>query len=77
MFEIQTSHERGNASPAMNVTFSGSKTKPRRVPAKAVGSICDSDFDLNEIDENDLQFEKHDEQRTSTLRGIVIDLRAE
>jgi hypothetical protein len=61
----------------MNMTFSGSKTKPRRVPTKAVGSIRDSEFDLNEIDESDLQFEKHDEQRTFTFRGTVIDLRAE
>jgi hypothetical protein len=28
----------------------------------------------NEIDESDVQFEKHDEQRISTLRGIVIDV---
>jgi hypothetical protein len=26
----------------------------------------------NEIDEHDLHFEKHDEQRTSACRGIVI-----
>jgi hypothetical protein len=32
---------------------------------------------LNEIDENDRQYEKHDEQRISTFRGIVIDSRAE
>jgi hypothetical protein len=32
---------------------------------------------LNEIDESDLQFEKHDEQRMSTFRGIVIDSRPE
>jgi hypothetical protein len=25
------------------------------------------------IDESDLQLEKHDEQRSSTLRGITID----
>jgi hypothetical protein len=28
----------------------------------------------NEIDESGLQFEKHDEQRISTSRGIVIDV---
>jgi hypothetical protein len=28
----------------------------------------------NEIDESDLQYEKHNEQRTSAFRGIVIDL---
>jgi hypothetical protein len=27
----------------------------------------------NEIDESDLQYEKHDEQRISTFRGMVID----
>jgi hypothetical protein len=31
----------------------------------------------NETDESNLQYEKHDEQRISTFRGIVIDLRAE
>jgi heat shock protein HspQ len=77
MFEILTSHEQGNASPAMNTTLSGSKTKSRVVPAKAVDSIRDSELDSNEIDESDLQNEKHDEQRISTFRGIVIDLRPE
>jgi hypothetical protein len=32
------------------------------------------EFDSNEIDKSDLQFEKHDEQRISTLDGITIDL---
>jgi hypothetical protein len=59
----------------MNTTLSGRKTKSRRVPTKAVDSIRDSEFDSNEIDESDLQFKKHDEQRISTSRGIVIDLR--
>jgi hypothetical protein len=31
----------------------------------------------NEIDESDLQSEKHDEQRICIQRGIVIDLRKE
>jgi hypothetical protein len=31
----------------------------------------------NEIDESDRQFKRHDEQKLSALRGIVIDLRAE
>jgi hypothetical protein len=30
-------------------------------------------LDSNEIDESDLQHEKHDEQRISTLDGIIID----
>jgi hypothetical protein len=53
MFEILTSHERGNASPAMNITLSGSKTKSRRVPAKALDSIHDKELDPNEIDESE------------------------
>jgi hypothetical protein len=31
----------------------------------------------NEIDESDVQSEKHDEQRIWTWRGIVIDLSEE
>jgi hypothetical protein len=31
----------------------------------------------NEIDESDMQYEKHDEQRIWTWRGIVIELREE
>jgi hypothetical protein len=31
------------------------------------------DFDSNEIHENKRPYEKHDEQRISTLRGIKID----
>jgi hypothetical protein len=77
MFTTLTSHERGNASPAMNTTPSGSKTKSRPVPAKAADSIRNTDVESNEIDESELQYEKHDEQRISTARGIVIDLRAE
>jgi hypothetical protein len=30
-------------------------------------------FDSNVMDENDLQYEKHDEQRISTLNGITTD----
>jgi hypothetical protein len=31
------------------------------------------EFDSNEIDESDRQAEKHEEQRISTFRGIMID----
>jgi hypothetical protein len=55
----------------MNMTFSRSKTKSRRVPAKALDSIRNIEFDSNEIDESDLQFKKHDEQRNAVLKGIV------
>jgi hypothetical protein len=54
----------GNASPAMNETLTGTTTKERCVPAKAPASIrVNSEYLSNEIDESDLQDEKHDEQR--------------
>jgi hypothetical protein len=31
------------------------------------------EFESNEIDESEPQFEKHEEQRISTFRGIMID----
>jgi hypothetical protein len=31
------------------------------------------EFDPNEMDDSDLHDEKHDEQRISTLDGIIID----
>jgi hypothetical protein len=68
MFTILTSHKRGNASAAMNTTLSGSKTKLRLVPAKAADSIRDTEVESNDIDESEMQFEKHDEQRISTPR---------
>jgi hypothetical protein len=61
----------------MNTTLSGSKMKSRDVPAKAVDSIRDKDFDSNEINENDMQSEKHEEHRLFTSRRIVIDSSAE
>jgi hypothetical protein len=43
-------------------------------PENAFESIrVNRDSDSNEIDESDLQHEKHSEQRISTLRGIMID----
>jgi hypothetical protein len=65
MFVILTSHERGNASPAMKTTLTGSRTKSRLVPAKAADSIRDTDFDSNKTHENNMQSEKHDEERAS------------
>jgi hypothetical protein len=38
---------------------------------------CSRESDSNEIDKSDMQNKKHDEERTSTHRGIVIDLTAE
>jgi hypothetical protein len=71
MFEILTSHERGDASPAMNTILSGSEMESKSVPMKAVDSIRDSELDSNEIDKSDSQYEKHDEQRISILKGIL------
>jgi hypothetical protein len=59
-----TAQERGNALPAMNNVFSGITTKDRSVIAQARASIrVNSESISNEIDESDLQYEKHDEQR--------------
>jgi hypothetical protein len=55
----------------MNRTVSGSKTKSKRAPAKTVDSIRFSELDSNEIDKSDVQYEKHEEQRTSMLNGII------
>jgi hypothetical protein len=44
----------------------------------ASDSICvNREFNWNEIDENDLQHEKQNEQRISTLDGITIDWHVE
>jgi hypothetical protein len=54
----------GNASPAMNEVLSGTKTVNKDVELKAPASIpANSESLLNEIDDSDLQCEKHDEQR--------------
>jgi hypothetical protein len=56
--------ERGNASPAMNETLPGTTAKDRSVAPQARASMrANSESVSNEIDESDLQYEKHDEQR--------------
>jgi hypothetical protein len=48
----------------MNETLTGTTAKDRRVFAKALASMrVNSELASNEIDERDLQNEKHDEQR--------------
>jgi hypothetical protein len=48
----------------MNETFPGTTTKDRHVAAKASASMrVNSESVSNEIDESDLQCEKHDKQR--------------
>jgi hypothetical protein len=59
-----TAQEEGNASLPMNKVLPGSTTKDRRVALQAPASMrVNSEFVSNEIDESDLQAEKHDEQR--------------
>jgi hypothetical protein len=56
--------ERGNAAPAMNKVLPGTTTKGRLVSQQArVSMRVNSESVSNEIDESDLQDEKHDEQR--------------
>jgi hypothetical protein len=59
-----TVQEAENAFPAMNETLTGTRTKPRHTAVKAPSwMLVNSDFVSNEIDESELQDEKHDEQR--------------
>jgi hypothetical protein len=62
------------AEPPMNRTFRGISVDWSDESANADDSIrVNREFDSNEIDANDSQYEKQDEQRISTLRGIKID----
>jgi hypothetical protein len=59
-----TAQERENASPAMNEIFPGTTTKDRSVGSQTRASMrAYSESDSNEIDESDLQCEKHSKQR--------------
>jgi hypothetical protein len=59
-----TAQEGGSASPAMNDVLPGMIAKDRFVFKQALASIrVNSDSVSNEINESDLQHEKHDEQR--------------
>jgi CO dehydrogenase/acetyl-CoA synthase beta subunit len=69
---VTVQHAR-NASPGMSETFTGTITNDRR----AAAAFVDPETPSNEIEESDLQDEKHDGQRVRTSRGIVIDLREE
>jgi hypothetical protein len=60
----------------MNEVRAGTINLYRGVSAKAaVSTRINSKSISNEIDETDLQYEKHDEQRIGTWRRIVIDVR--
>jgi hypothetical protein len=61
-----TAQEEGNASPAMNEVLRGTTTKDRFVSRQARASMrINSESVSNEIDESELQHEKHSEQRIS------------
>jgi hypothetical protein len=54
----------GNPPPAINDIFSGTTTDDKNVAVKTSASMhANSDSVSNEIDESDLQDEKHPEQR--------------
>jgi hypothetical protein len=58
----------------MNETIGGMAIDVRSGASQARHAIrLNRESDSNEIDESDLQDEKHDEQRISTVRGIMID----
>jgi hypothetical protein len=63
-----------NAEPSMNRTFLGISIDSSDKYANAKDLIrIKREFDSNEIDESELQPQKHDDPRISTLRGISID----
>jgi hypothetical protein len=58
----------------MKQTVEGITIERTDVSLSARPSICfNPEFDSNEIDESDLHSAKHDEQRISTFRGMIID----
>jgi hypothetical protein len=76
--EIEIFETCENAEPSIKSTFRGIIIDLRSETKNAADSMRHNREPLsNEIDESDLQIEKHDEQRTCKLRRIVIDLRAE
>jgi hypothetical protein len=59
-----TAQDGGNAPPAMNMVFPGTMTKDTCVFQHARASMrINSEFVSNEIDESNVQCEKHDEER--------------
>jgi hypothetical protein len=63
-----------NAEPSINRTCRGISIDLSDEYENADDSIrSNREFDSNEIDESDLQSEKHDDPRISTFRGISID----
>jgi hypothetical protein len=70
----EIAHKQGNAFAATNSTLSGNRIDVIRVFENALLSIrLITEFDSNEIDETELQHEKHDEPTISTCFGIQIE----
>jgi hypothetical protein len=57
----------------MNRTDEGIITDKLHPPKALVSIRLSRESGSNEIDESDSQFEKHDDPRISTFRGISID----
>jgi hypothetical protein len=57
----------------MNKTLEGAMTETWSWPKASLAICFSSESGSNKIDESDWQPEKHDEPRTSTFRGIMID----
>ena len=76
--EIAILETPAKVEPSTNSTFWGIVIDLREESVNAFDSMrVNSEFVSNEIDESDLQYEKHFEQIIWTWRGIVIDLREE
>jgi hypothetical protein len=72
--EIDSIFTEANADPSINCTLRGITIDSSDDSENALDSIrVNLESDSNVIDESDLHFEKHDEQRSSTFRGRTID----
>jgi hypothetical protein len=72
--EIDSMFTSANADPSINCTLRGIIIDRSDEYENVSDSIrVNLESDSNVIDESDLHLEKHDEQRSSTFRGIIID----
>jgi hypothetical protein len=72
--EIEYNLHSIKAEPSINSTSRGMSIDRSDKNENALDSIRGNrEFDLNEIEESDLRFEKHDDPDISTFRGISID----
>jgi hypothetical protein len=68
--ETDTQIRANKQNSARNENWTGNAIKSMRFNSFQWGNC---EIDSNEIDEREGQFEKHSEQRISTLEGIIID----